>query len=127
MFKSLCILVIVTVLMITSSQSARLAVAASEEVKTETTGGKCSCHCESPKIVRVEVPKIQIKYIPVVVKSLPEQHDPPPPQTIEPSRSSEKEARNDDKGSDQRIPGVYDTLAVSSSRRNSKTLGLEYF
>lgn len=113
--------------MITSSQSARLSVSASEEVKTETSGGKCSCHCESPKIVRVEVPKIQIKYIPVVVKSLPEQHD-LHPQTTESPRSSDKEVRNEEKRSDdQRIPGVYDTLAVSSSRRNSKTLGLEYY
>lgn len=111
-------------MIITSSQSACLTVAASEEVKTETSGGKCSCHCESPKIVRVEVPKVQIKYIPVVVKSLPDHHD-SPPQTTEPP-PSEKDERNS-ATPDQRIPGVYDTLAVSSTRKNSKVLGLEYY
>ena len=121
MFKVFCILVTV----ITSSQSARLTVAASEEVKTETSGGKCSCHCEAPKIVRVEVPKIQIKYIPVVVKSLPEHHVEPPPVTESPA--SEKENSDGEKTPDSRIPGVYDTIAVSSSRRDSKLLGLEYY
>ena len=41
----------------------------SQPAETTTNGGKCSCQCESPKIVRVEVPKLRIKYIPVVVKS----------------------------------------------------------
>lgn len=37
--------------------------------ETSSSGGRCTCQCEAPKIVRIEVPKIQIKYIPVVVKN----------------------------------------------------------
>lgn len=125
MIKLLGILLVVT----TSCRSARLSIAASEEVKTETTGGKCSCHCESPKIVRVEVPKIQIKYIPVVVKSIPNHADSPATTSEMPSPPplTDNEKKNNETP-DQRIPGVYDTLAAAgSSRRDTKALGLEYY
>ncbi|KAI1295420.1 hypothetical protein HDE_05409 [Halotydeus destructor] len=46
---------------------------------TSTSGGRCTCQCEAPKIIRVEIPKLQIKYIPVVVKSPREETTTAPP------------------------------------------------
>lgn len=35
---------------------------------TTNHGGHCKCECDPPKVIRVEVPKVQIKYVPVVAK-----------------------------------------------------------
>lgn len=39
-----------------------------EQVATTSNYGQCSCHCQAPKVVHVEVPKYQVKYVPVSVK-----------------------------------------------------------